>query len=140
MAKTCTMWAIRSSGKGAVLRQADTSASNDPWADAIDRVVQTANAASRAIRESAQVVDVLRHERARGVSLAEIVREAIESGGREKRLAASAAIRAYEHAMMEFRASVVRDLVDSEGLSLSEVARRMKISRQMATRLYRAAT
>jgi predicted DNA-binding protein (UPF0251 family) len=37
------------------------------------------------------------------------------------------------------RAGVVRALVDEGGLSLTDVARRMKISRQAAARLYESA-
>jgi hypothetical protein len=34
--------------------------------------------------------------------------------------------------------TVIRTLVDEEGVSLSEVSRRLSISRQMTTRLYDA--
>jgi predicted DNA-binding protein (UPF0251 family) len=44
----------------------------------------------------------------------------------------------YEHAVMLFRRGMVRALVDEGGLSLTEVARRMGVSRQGVARLYDA--
>ena len=44
--------------------------------------------------------------------------------------------REYERAIASMRADVVRVLVDEGGLSLTDVARQMRISRQAAARLY----
>jgi hypothetical protein len=42
----------------------------------------------------------------------------------------------YERAIASMRADVVRALVDEGGLSLTDVAKHLKISRQAASRLY----
>lgn len=51
-------------------------------------------------------------------------------GGRETRLNAAEAFREYERAIASMRAGVVHALVDEGGLSLTDVARRMKVSRK----------
>jgi hypothetical protein len=71
-----------------------------------------------------------------GRSIVDVVEELIMAGGRETRLNAAEAFREYERAIGSMRAGVVRALVDEGGLSLTDVARRMKISRQAAARLY----
>ena len=53
------------------------------------------------------------------------------------RLRSSAAIDAFEHAVMVYRVGLIRAMVDEEKLSFSEVGRRMGVSRQMIARLYR---
>ena len=68
-------------------------------------------------------------------SVVDVVDELIADGGRETRLSAADAFREYERAIASMRAGVVRALVD-DGLSLTDVANRMKISRQAAARLY----
>ena len=71
-----------------------------------------------------------------GSSFVDVVDELIAAGGRETRLSAAEAFREYERAIASMRARVVRALVDEGGLSLTDVAKRMKISRQAAARLY----
>jgi hypothetical protein len=70
------------------------------------------------------------------VDVVDVVDELIAAGGRETRLSAADAFREYERAIASMRAGVVRALVDEGGLSLTDVAKRMKISRQVAARLY----
>jgi hypothetical protein len=72
-------------------------------------------------------------------SVVDVVDELIADGGRETRLSAADAFREYERAIASMRAGVVRALVDEGGLSLSDVAKRLKISRQAAARLYEPA-
>jgi hypothetical protein len=71
-----------------------------------------------------------------GPSLVGVVDELIVTGGRETRPSAADAFREYERAIASMRAGVVRALVDEGGLSLTDVAGHMKISRQAAARLY----
>ena len=71
-----------------------------------------------------------------GRSIVDVVDELIAAGGREIRLSAADAFHEYERAIASMRADVVRALVDEGGLSLTDVAKRMKISRQAAARLY----
>jgi hypothetical protein len=73
-----------------------------------------------------------------GRSIVDVVDELIAAGGREMRVSAADAFREYERSIAALRAGVVRALVDEGGLSLTDVARRMKISRQAAARLYEA--
>jgi hypothetical protein len=67
---------------------------------------------------------------------AEIVDDLIAGGGREVRLGTADAFRQYERSIASMRSAVVRALVDANGLSLTEVSQRLKISRQVAARLY----
>jgi hypothetical protein len=74
-----------------------------------------------------------------GKPLDEIVHDLIAGGGRQKRLGSAEAFRQYEQAVASMRAGVVRALVDEDGLSLTEVSRRLGVSRQAAARLYQPA-
>jgi hypothetical protein len=44
----------------------------------------------------------------------------------------------WQRRVLRLRSMVVRELVDHDGLTFAEVARRLAVSRQMATRLYRS--
>ena len=70
-----------------------------------------------------------------GRLIVDIVDELITAGGRETRLSAADAFHEYEREIALMRADVVRALVDEGGLSLTDVAKRLKISRQSAARL-----
>ncbi len=69
-----------------------------------------------------------------------MVDELITAGGRDVRLGAAEAFREFERSVASMRAGVVRSLIDEDGLALSEVGQRLRISRQAVARLYRAAT
>jgi hypothetical protein len=84
------------------------------------------------LREGCEALDA-------GRSVVDVVDALIATGGRETRLSAADAFHEYERAIASLRAAVVRALVDETGLSLTEVAKRMKISRQAAARLYEPA-
>ena len=73
-----------------------------------------------------------------GRLIVDVVDELIAAGGRETRLSAADAFHEYEREIALMRADVVRALVDEGGLSLTDVAKRLKISRQSAARLLRA--
>jgi hypothetical protein len=98
-------------------------------ADAGRQACLAIEAAVGALREGCEALQA-------GRSLVEVVDELIVTGGRETRLSAADAFREYERAIASMRADVVRALVDEGGISLTDVARRMKISRQAAARLY----
>lgn len=107
------------------------------FASAVERVAEAGREASVAIERA---VGALREGWAdldAGGSLVDVVDELIATGGRETRLSAADAFHEYERAIASLRVAVVRALVDESGLSLTEVAKRMKISRQAAARLYR---
>jgi hypothetical protein len=101
-------------------------------ADAGRQACLAIEAAVSALREGCE-------SRRAGRSIVDVVDELIGAGGRETRLSAADVFREYERAIASMRAGVVRALVDEGGLSLTDVARRMKISRQAAARLYEPA-
>ena len=108
----------------------------DWFVGAVERVADAGNQACLAIETAVGALREGCEARNAGRSLVEVVDELIIAGGRETRLSAADAFREYERAIASMRASVVRALVDEGGLSLKDVAKRMKISRQAAARLY----
>ena len=110
----------------------------DLFVEAVERVVDAGGQACVAIETATDALRKACEARNAGRPVVEIVDELIGAGGRETRLSAADAFREYERAVASMRAGVVRALVDEGGLSLTEVAKRMKISRQAATRLYEA--
>ncbi len=105
--------------------------------EAIRRVEQTGEEAQMAISEGIASMDRAREQLVAGAPVSKIVDDLIAQGGREARLKSSAAIDAFEHAVMVYRVGLIRAMVDDEGLSFSEVGRRLGVSRQMVARLYR---
>ena len=105
--------------------------------EAIKRIEQTGIEAQRAIGEGLASMDGARERLIAGVPVSKIVADLIEQGGRDARLRSSAAIDAFEHAVMTYRVGLIRAMVDEEELSFAEVAHRMGVSRQMIARLYR---
>jgi hypothetical protein len=112
--------------------------STDRLLEAIEGVEQTGDDAQRAIREGVASIDRARVQLLAGVPVSEIVDELVAQGGREARLRSSAAIDAFQHAIMVYRVGLIRAMVDDEKLSLTEVGRRLDVSRQMVARLYRS--
>ena len=109
----------------------------DDWfGAAVARVAEAGRQACLAVETAVGVLQEGRAARDAGRSVVEVVDELIGAGGRETRLSAADAFREYERAIASMRAQVVRALVDEGGLSLTDVARRIKISRQAASRLY----
>jgi hypothetical protein len=97
--------------------------------------------AARLVESLGNVLEALRRakqKRARGVPLPEVIAGLVEAGGRGLRRSADEAFVIYERAVMNYRATAIRELVDEYGLSLSEVSRRIGVSRQMVGRLYRS--
>ena len=121
------------------MRGSEETVTEDWLVGAVERVAEAGRDACLAI-ESA--VDALREgceARDGGRSVVDVVDVLIAAGGRETRMMAAEAFREYERAIASMRVAVVRALVDQGGLSLTEVAKRMKISRQAAARLYEPA-
>ena len=106
------------------------------FAEAVERVDDAGRQASLAIESAVGALRGGVEALDAGRSIVDVVDELITAGGRETRLNASEAFREYERAIGSMRAGVVRALVDEGGLSLTDVARRLKISRQAASRLY----
>lgn len=113
--------------------------SQDPFVAAAEEVAAAGRAACEAIESAIRALDVGAQARSSSVPLVDIVDELISAGGRGVRLSAADAFHEFERAVAEMRARVVCMLVDADGLSYTEVARRLQISRQAVARLYRAA-
>jgi hypothetical protein len=109
----------------------------EDWFDgAVEQVADAGRQACLAIEAAVGALREGHEARNAGRSIVNVVDELIGAGGRETRLSAAEAFREYERAIASMRAGVVRALVDEGGLSLTDVAKRMKISRQAAARLY----
>jgi hypothetical protein len=108
----------------------------DWFVGAVERVAEAGRHACLAIEAAVGALREGCEARNAGRSVVEVVDVLIAGGGRETRLSAAEAFREYERAIASMRVAVVRVLVDEGGLSLTDVAKRMKISRQAAARLY----
>lgn len=103
----------------------------------IDAVEQAAEAARGALSRAPEVLEAARADRIAGRPLPQIAQDLADRGG-PARSHAARAYRAYERALFELRAAVVRALIDEEGLTLSQLAQGMGVTRQTVARLYRA--
>lgn len=113
----------------------------DDWfVSAVDRVARAGSDCCAAIEAAVHRLESGRDARAAGQPLADMVEEMITTGGREMRLSAAEAFREFERSVATMRSEVVRVLIDEDGLALSDIARRLQISRQAVARLYRAPT
>src|SRR4051794_30074858 len=101
----------------------------------IDDVLRAAAAARAELEAAVDVLSPVRADRVAGVPLPTLaIRLAGE--GAAPRHAVAAAYREYEQSVAALRAQVVRALVDEEGATISDLARRMGVSRQTVARLY----
>jgi hypothetical protein len=108
----------------------------DWFVAAVERVADAGRQACLAIETAVGALREGCEARDAGRSIVDVVDELIAAGGRETRLSAADAFREYERAITSMRAGVVRALVDEGGMSLTDVAKRIKISRQAVARLY----
>jgi len=110
--------------------------SDDWFVAAVERVTDAARQACDAIQASVRALETGRDARLAGGSMVGIVELLIGGGGRATRISSADAFREYERAVAAMRRKVVRALVDEGGLTLTEASRRMRISRQAASKLY----
>ena len=119
------------------VRRADQSGDVSWYGPTIAEVVRTGRELSQTLDVAvASILDVGRQpdeEPAVDAIVALLSRQ--PSGARVQ---VADAIAAYEHATMQLRARLVRGMVDEAGMTMSAVAGRLRISRQMAARLYRS--
>ena len=113
--------------------------SRDPFVVAAEEVAAAGRAACDAIDSAISALEVGVRARTTGTPLVDIVDELIGTGGRDIRLAAAEAFHEFERAVAEMRARVVRSLIEDDGLSLTDVALQLQISRQAVARLHRHA-
>ena len=116
-------------------RVADPSPDGDTVLAAIEAVQRAAEAAARALTELRDGLEQSRRQRVMGMPLPLIVDAQLQADRLDARRRASAAIQEYEHAYMLVRAEIIRRLIEDHGYTLSEVAKGLQISRQMASRL-----
>jgi hypothetical protein len=109
----------------------------DLFVSAARRVGAAGREACDAIEAAVDAFELLIQSRLAGASLVDIADDLIGRGARAMRLASIDAFREYERAVGAMRASLVRVLVDEYGLSLTDVAGRLMVSRQAVARLYR---
>ena len=113
---------------------------SDGWLEAaLDTVETAAKEAAEAIAELAGVVARTRDYARSGSPVDLVVRRMAADGMRDRRLAAGQAMQRYESSSLALRAELIRHLVDEEGMSLTEAARMLGVSRQRAARIYSAA-
>jgi hypothetical protein len=108
----------------------------DWFVGAVERVADAGRQACLAIEMAVAALQGGCEARIAGQSVVDIVDDLIATGGRETRLSSADAFREYERAIISLRAAVVRALVDEGGLSVTDAAKRLRISRQAAARLY----
>jgi hypothetical protein len=104
---------------------------------ALDDVAQTARRLCEALQTWDDELVEARGLRDAGVPFLEMLQRRIAQGSRDRRVGADEAIAAYRNAVKQLRVAAVRTLVDEEGMTLTAVARLLRISRQMTSRLYR---
>lgn len=108
--------------------------------DWYERAVNGAVHASQELRDALDAFDEVlldsRRQRVAGVPLIEMLDGVVARQGNDRRVAVNEAIASYRTAVMRLRAAVVRSLVEREGMTLTAVAKQLRISRQMASRLH----
>lgn len=113
--------------------------SEDPVLDAIDGVELAAARLHRAVdsvvRELARAGELRRN----GEPVTAITQHLSMAGGRQLRLLPKEAAADFERAVTSYRIAAIRELVDLEGVTFTQIAAMTGVSRQMIARLYRAA-
>jgi CRP-like cAMP-binding protein len=111
--------------------------SDDLYVDSIDKVEEAANELLASIVGMFEQLGQARRERLAGVDLVSIIRELVAHGGRQSRLAPTIAFRKLEQAVTDYRATAIRELVDEQHMTFSQIGELTGVSRQMVARLYR---
>jgi CRP-like cAMP-binding protein len=111
--------------------------SDDLYVDSIDKVETAANELLESIVRMFELLGRARRERLAGVDLVSIVRDLMAHGGRQSRLAPTMAFRKLEQALTAYRATAIRELVDEQHMTFSQIGELTGVSRQMVARLYR---
>jgi len=102
----------------------------------MDEIVRAAEEIRAALETGLATLAVSRAELVAGVTLKQWLQDGMRRGGVDDRRAISNTIKAYEHAIMVFRRSIVGALIDGSQMRIAEVARLLNTSRQNVSRLY----
>jgi hypothetical protein len=115
-------------------------AMSDDWCIAsIGRVEGAANDLHEALGRVMDALGEARSKRLAGAGAVDIANGLMARGGRALRLAPTVAFREFEAVVTDYRASMIRVLVDEDHLTFTEVGELTGASRQMVARLYRRA-
>ncbi len=109
---------------------------DDPLARRLSDLETARLALVRELEALGQAVELNRELRRRGTTVTDIFRQ---SPGPATRRRVRQALNRLNEALHAYRAEAVRCLVEEEGLSIAEVARRTGNARQVISRLYQAA-
>ena len=110
----------------------------DVFVSAARRAGVAGREACDAIEAVVDLLDVMIRARLAGASHLDIADDLIGHGARALRMASVDAFREFERSVAVMRSSLVRILVDEYGLSFSDVASRLSVSRQAVALLYKA--
>jgi len=111
----------------------------DWFMESVETVGDAASAARSALTAVVESLQAALEDRRAQVPLIQVVDGLIEEDETGVRACAIHAIVNYERALLSFRAGVLSHLVADDGLTLTEAARHLGISRQRAARLLAAA-
>lgn len=112
--------------------------SQDPVIAAIDRVEAAAARLHQSVDAVTNELVRARQLRRSGEPVTAIVQYLVIAGGRELRLLPTAASAEFERAVTSYRTAAIKELVDVEGMTFTQIADMTGVSRQMIARLYRA--
>jgi hypothetical protein len=111
----------------------------DLWVATIGRVEGAAQDLHEAVGGVVDALSKAQSERRAGVANIDVVKGLVARGGRELRLTPTEAFREFEHAVTDYRAAMIRTLVDEDRMTFTEVGQISGVSRQMVARLYQRA-
>lgn len=112
---------------------------DDSFLAALDQVARSGRLACDAIAASVEAFETGRRARTEGLAMVEIVDRLTSRSGRSLRLASVEAFHDFERSIAAMRSEVIRALVEEDGLTLTQAAKRLGVSRQAGARLYRSA-
>ena len=112
--------------------------SQDAVIEAIDQVVVAAARLHQAVDRVTHALTGAQDMRRNGEHLNAIVEQLLSAGGRDLRLQPTAASADFERAVTVYRTAAIREFVDVEAMTFTQVAALIGVSRQMVARLYRA--
>jgi transcriptional regulator GlxA family with amidase domain len=119
--------------------QQEVSSTGDWYLDSVDAMQRSAEALKDSLDRTIHLLQWARDQRVAGETLETIVRGLMSRDGLTTRRSHEEAFRVFNKSVTAYRAVVIRALVEEEGMTLSDLARLLGVSRQMIGRLFRAA-
>jgi hypothetical protein len=103
----------------------------------VEHVARRGREACEGIARAVRHIEAGRDARGTGAALPEVVETLMTGGGRDERLAVAESFHDFERALASLRACIVRTLVAEYGLTFTQIAGMLRVSRQAVGRLYR---